>query len=234
MTEPPTAQEGLAKPTLTDRLSQRLIDDIVSGVLQPGQQLPTGQALSKRFGVSLSVVREAISTLKAEGMIQTRQGAGAFVRAVGARPFRLAAPSALPVGPEKVFELRTGIEMQAAALAAERGTAAQRRAIQAAYKAMEAEVKAGHDGVAADVLFHRRIAEAAGNELFASFLDFLGDHIRSAIQASREGEAWAAHQAEVMAEHRALVEAIVARDANAARNAARDHMDHCLRRCLPR
>jgi len=228
-----TLSEDWTKPTLTDRLAQRLIEEIRSGALQPGQQLPTGLELSKRFGVSLSVVREAISTLKAEGMVQTRQGAGAFVSANTVRPFRLSQPQAAPVGAQKLFELRTGVEMQAAALAAQRATPPQVRAIEQAYAAMEAEIAAGGDGVAADVLFHRRIAEASGNELFSKFLDFLSDHIRGTILESREGEAWPMHRDEVMAEHRALLQAIRARNPDAARDAAQAHMDNCLRRCLP-
>lgn len=225
--------DDLAKPTLTDRLAQRLIDEILSGELKPGQQLPTGQELSRRFGVSLSVVREAISTLKAEGMIQTRQGAGAFVTSSTSRPFRLAPRQAAPVTPQKLFELRTGVEMQAAMLAAERATDDQVRAIEEAYAAMEADVAAGADSVASDVMFHRRVAEASGNELFGNFLDFLADHIRGTIKESREDEAWITHRGEVMAEHRALMEAIRRRDPAAARAAAEAHMTNCLKRCLP-
>lgn len=225
--------EDFAKPTLTDRLAQRLTDEIQSGSLKPGEQLPTGQELSKRFGVSLSVVREAISTLKAEGMIQTRQGAGAFVSLDStSRPFRLTPRQASPVGPQKLFELRTGVEVQAATLAAERATDAQLRAIADAYAAMEADVAAGGDSVASDVLFHRRIAEAADNELFSNFLDFLSDHIRGTIKESRVGDAWQIHRDEVMAEHRALLDAILQRDPEAARLAAQAHMSNCLKRCL--
>lgn len=226
--------DDLAKPTLTDRLTERLRADIHAGVLAPGQQLPTGQELTRRFGVSLAVVREALSSLKADGLIQTRQGAGAFVSTSRvARPFRLNSAPSAPVGPQKLFELRTGVEVQAASLAAERATAAQRRAIAQAFAAMQADVASGQDSVASDVLFHRRIAEASGNELFADFLDFLSEHIRGTIAASRTGQAWADHRDEVMAEHQALMAAIVAGDAAAARAAAQAHMDNCLTRCLP-
>ncbi len=179
------------------------------------------------------MVREAISTLKAEGMIQTRQGAGAFVSLDStSRPFRLTPRQASPVGPQKLFELRTGVEVQAATLAAERATDAQLRAIADAYAAMEADIAAGGDSVASDVLFHRRIAEAADNELFSNFLDFLSDHIRGTIKESRVGDAWQIHRDEVMAEHRALLDAILQRDPEAARLAAQAHMSNCLKRCL--
>lgn len=226
--------DDLSKPTLTDRLTERLRDEIHTGVLKPGQQLPTGQELARRFSVSLTVVREALSSLKSDGLIQTRQGAGAYVSATrAARPFRLSSAPSAPAGPQKLFELRTGVEVQAAVLAAQRGSPKQLRAITDAYRAMEQEIAAGRDSVAADVLFHHRIAEASGNELFGSFLDFLSEHIQGTIKASREDDSWSDHQEEVMAEHRAIMEAIVSRDPSAARAAAQAHMDNCLKRCLP-
>lgn len=230
-----TSSDQLVKSSsLSDRLSHALRHEILSGELQPGQRLPTGQELARRFGVSLTVVRESISSLKSDGVIETRQGSGAFVsRSARLRPFRIAeSVDAGTVGPEQIFELRTGVEVQAAALAAERGSDAQLAAIGAAFDAMQAEIDAGRDGVAADVLFHRRIAEAAGNGLFASFIDFLGEHIRETIKDSREDAAWKMHQAEVMAEHRGILDAIVARDVARARIAALRHMDNCLGRCL--
>lgn len=235
----PTALATSAQLTkassLTDQLSQALRQEILSGELQPGQRLPTGQELARRFGVSLTVVRESISSLKSDGVVETRQGSGAFVsKTARKRPFRIVDSSdPRVVGPHQIFELRTGVEVQAAALAAERGSDEQIEAIRQAFDAMRAEIDTGHDGVVADILFHRRIAEAAGNALFSSFIDFLGEHIRETIQGSREDMAWAKHQEQVMAEHAAIMQAIVARDVPAAREAAFQHMSNCLERCLP-
>lgn len=86
--------------------------------------------------------------------------------------------------------------------------------------------------MASDIQFHRRIAEAAGNMLFSSFLDFLGEHIRESIAVSRRDEAvWKAEQIKVMREHQAMVDAICSRDPEAARKAAFQHMVNCLKRC---
>lgn len=225
--------QELAQSSLSDRLSKLLTDEFQK--LPPGEKLPSGQDLARRFGVSLTVVREAISTLKADGLVETRQGSGAFVsRTKRQRPFRIASSSDLvgAAGPEQIFELRTGVEMQAAALAAERGSTTQHRAIRKALDDMQTALVAGEDGVAADVLFHRRVAEAAGNRLFSSFLDFLGEHIRESIAVSRRDPAvWKAQQLHVMQEHELIVEAICRRDADAARTAAFRHMANCLERC---
>ena len=229
--------DELAKSSLSDRLTKVLVDEILAGEMQPGQKLPTGQELARRFGVSLTVVRESISSLKADGLIETRQGAGAFVsKSVHQRPFRIASAPTTPghVTPEQIFELRTGVEMQGAALAAERGTEAQLQAIWVAYDEMLKDVAAGGDGVSADIEFHSRIADATGNPLFGSFLEFLGEHIRDSIKDSRSEDAWAKHQSEVMAEHAAIVEAITKRDPAAAEKAAYQHMLNCRLRCVPR
>lgn len=225
--------DELGKSSLADRLSKRLSEELLK--MPPGEKLPTGQEISRRYGVSLTVVREAISTLKADGLVETRQGLGAFVsRSRRQRPFRIDSTPDVTgaIGPEQIFELRSGVEMQASALAATRGSAAQHKAIKKAFKDMQAALTSGADGVAEDVLFHRRIAEAAGNILFSSFLDFLGEHIKDSISGSRQDDAaWRAQQVNVMKEHEDIVDAICARDADAARDAANRHMVNCLTRC---
>lgn len=237
---PQTALVSSDQLSKTNSLAERLIlalrQQVLSGELQPGQRLPTGQELARRFGVSLTVVRESISSLRSDGVIETRQGSGSFVsKSARMRPFRIVDSTDSPsVGPDQIFELRTGVEVQAAALAAERGTAAQLVAIREAFEAMQAAVNAGGDGVVEDIHFHRRIAEAAGNELFASFIDFLGEHIRDSIKGSREDASWSEHKGEVMYEHAAILDAIESRDVSAARDAAFQHMTNCLQRCLPK
>ena len=228
--------DEISKVSLTDKLVRALEAEITKGGLQPGDRLPTGQELARRFGVSLTVVREAIASLKNEGLVETKHGSGAFISLTSnLRPFRIDASTQAihSIGPAQIFELRTGVEVQAAKLAAMRGTKAQFTAIRVAFDAMAAELKKGNDGVAADILFHRRIAEAAGNTLFVSFLDFLGGHIRDTIKNSRSDGVWRDHQTEVMGEHRALLSAIVARDPEAASLAANTHMQNCLLRCHP-
>ena len=76
---PPAAPRPLASPTLAHALVERLSAEILSGRLAPGARLPTEQDLIATTGVSRTVVREAIAALRAEGLVLTRQGAGAFV-----------------------------------------------------------------------------------------------------------------------------------------------------------
>src|SRR6516164_11755794 len=75
--------------SLTSELVARLTDDITSGKLPPGSRLPTEQELIAATGVSRTVVREAVAALRAEGLVITRQGVGAFVAETPRRPFRI-------------------------------------------------------------------------------------------------------------------------------------------------
>ncbi len=116
---------------LTHEIAERIAAEIVAGKLAPGTRLPTEQEMVESMGVSRTVVREAVAALRAEGLVITRQGAGAFVADDAAqRPFRLALDGLASIEDVlDVMELRAGIETESAALAAERITPASAAAI---------------------------------------------------------------------------------------------------------
>src|SRR5882672_6066924 len=123
MTGRESAFRPLAPPkNLTVKLVDLLAAEITSGKLAPGARLPTEQEMMASFGVSRTVIREAVSALRSEGLVLTRQGVGAFVASdVKGRPFRID-PDGLKSLQEilRVMELRMGVEIFAAGLAAER------------------------------------------------------------------------------------------------------------------
>src|SRR5712671_3621415 len=129
---------------LTHELVERLTAEIVSGKLPPGARLPTEQEMIAATGVSRTVVREAVAALRAEGLVVTRQGAGAFVAEGVRRPFRISADELRSLREViEVMELRTGVEIESAGLAAERASADQLRAIERAFAAIEKAIAAG-------------------------------------------------------------------------------------------
>src|SRR5215470_191826 len=146
-----------APRSLAHELSERLTADITSGRLPAGARLPTEQELVAAIGVSRTVVREAVAALRAEGLVVTRQGVGAFVADDAKRPFRIS-PSELSSLHEviEVMELRTGIEIEAAGLAAARATSAGTRKIADAYEAIETVIEQGGSAVDQDFAFHCR------------------------------------------------------------------------------
>src|SRR5258707_7999202 len=130
---------------LSRGLFEQLAEQIKSGRLSPGERLPTEQELTRAARVSRTVVREAVAALRAEGLVITRQGVGAFVSA---------APQQAPlrIDPERmqslddilsVMELRPRVEIESAGLAAERASKADVRAIAAALQEIEEMARKG-------------------------------------------------------------------------------------------
>jgi GntR family transcriptional repressor for pyruvate dehydrogenase complex len=214
------------RPTnLTDQVSSAMIARIGSGELVPGSRLPTEQELSIEFGVSRTVVREAISRLKSEGLVETRQGAGAFVAHTKLGiPFRIARDSVDSFeATVEVLELRLAVESEAAALAAERANRAQLQAIRGALDAVRAAFERGDDGVTEDLAFHRAIAQATNNSKYVELTEFLERYVRHQIQITGGKIARASRMGQTQKEHEKIVRAIAAHKPDAARAAAREH-----------
>jgi len=155
-----------------------------------------------------------------------------FVAADGmARPFRLVQSVGTPRALLEVFELRTGIEVQAAGLAAERRTARDLRQMAKFLKIMKPGRVSFEEGLAADIEFHRAIAIATRNPLIVSFTEFLQPHLREAIALARTTSA-KKHDTEIAAyqEHCDIYEAIAAGDKRRASTAVRNVLEGSLRR----
>src|SRR5262249_45185423 len=220
---------------LTDEVVERLSAEIRNGRLEPGSRLPTEQALMTGLGVSRTVVREAISALRSEGLVVTRQGSGAFVAADGSRvPFRIDADRSGSVADVlKVMELRLAIEVEAAALAAERASAQQVVRIERALSAIDRAIARGEGAVKEDFDFHRSIANVTGNSHFAQFLEFLGRYVipRQSIRLSQRSPAEQKRYLQmIQKEHRRIAGAIKARDPRRARRTMRVHLSNSLER----
>lgn len=220
---------------LSHGLFEQLAGEIRAGRWKPGARLPTEQELAQAARVSRTVVREAVAALRNEGLVVVRQGAGAFIPAEPTRaPFRLD-PDRLQSLDQAihVMELRLGAEVESAGLAAERATPAQRKAIQAAFKAMAQAAGRGEGAVDEDLALHRAIAEATGNPEFPRFLEFIGRHLIPRRTVSGLPELMGgreAYLALIQEEHRRIVQAIVDRQATAAREAMRRHLTRSLAR----
>lgn len=160
---------------LTGEIVLRLTADIMSGKLLPGSRLPTEQEMIAATGVSRTVIREAVAALRADKLVVSRQGIGTFVAEKVRRPFRVEFDEHSSLRDVlNVMELRTGVEVEAAGLAAERATAAQIKKISDRYEAIQAAIDAGENAVDQDFAFHCEIADATGNPQFKGFLEYLG------------------------------------------------------------
>lgn len=227
--------------TLPEAVAGELTQAIRAGRLGPGDRLPGEQQLASEFGVSRPVVREAISRLQQEGLVEKQQGRGAFV-ADPARSgvFRIS-PACFAKRQElaKLLEMRTGLEADAAALAALHRRPADLQAMEAELANLVAADARGRDGaadwVAAENAFYAAIASAAGNEHVRVFLEMMSVQISMHLSSVVVKNAMAVELGgAVLAEHIAVHAAIAAGDAEAARSSARRHFTAAAARLVAR
>jgi DNA-binding FadR family transcriptional regulator len=227
----------LFTPVSTGRVSADIVEQIKraiqQGRLTPGDQLPSERELTKQLGVSRVSVRDALRMLEAYGLIEVRVGArgGAFVTApapnlVGegmAHMLLLAA-----VAPSEVTELRLIFELAVLPLACERRTDDDLEELAAICDRAEATLQAGAYDVTLSAEFHTRLAEATHNTAIALFAEsFQGPLLASLRQAQRVAPEMGKAG---LLEHRAIVDAIRARDAEAARTIMSEHLERTARR----
>jgi GntR family transcriptional regulator, transcriptional repressor for pyruvate dehydrogenase complex len=230
---PPAAAPRLVIERLSDRLAARLAAQVESGSLAPGDRLPTEQQLALAHGVSRTVVREAVHQLKSRGLLVSRQGSGVYVskeRRNHALSFDATVLESIDAVVQ-VREVRRALEGETAALAARRATRLQVAALRRALKAIDKSTAEGGDGVAEDLAFHRALTDAAGNPHFGRLLEFLEQYLAEAMRVTRGNEARRLDFMEdVRAEHRAIVDAVAARQPSLARRRAIEHMQRGDRR----
>jgi len=232
---PVVAAPFQGRRSLTETLAESIAGQVLKGDLQRNNRLPTVQELSAQFAVSRTVIREAIALLKADGLIIARHGAGLFVAEdLRRRPLRID-PSRIDglAGIIEIMQVRLGLEVEAAGLAAGvRSTAGVKR-LSTALKAMSAAMRRGELAAEEDRAFHREIAAATGNQYYASFLEFLGRYIIP-HQSIKVGHGTDAERdrylALLEAEHVAIFKAIKDGQPPAARHAMRLHLERGLRR----
>jgi DNA-binding FadR family transcriptional regulator len=206
---------------------------IASGAVAVGDRLPGELTLAAEHGVSRTVVREAIAALRADGLVEARQGAGVFVTAAAPPATRLQRidPSRISSVIE-MLELRAAVEMESASLAAARRSPAQAEAIWEACEVIEARIAAGASTTEADLAFHLAIADATNNARFAEFLRMLGGTVipRRALREA-EGEAVPDdYLVQIQAEHRTIADAVARGDGDGAREAMRIHLKGSVQR----
>lgn len=221
------AERAVADITLADQITATLMQQIRDGAYPVNSRLPTEKFMTQQYGVSRTVVREAISRLKSEGLVETRQGSGTVVLdPKHSESFRLGWNDPDPrQAVLDILELRRGLEVEMVALAAERRTDADLVQIEHALQAIDGAVRAGKDGVLEDLAFHMTISRATNNPHYIALLGMLTRAVKDAIKLTRDHDASNRDmKAQVRSEHRAIFLAIKNQDVTAARAAAFLHM----------
>lgn len=219
------------RSSLVDQVIDQLRSEIATGVWPVGGKIPPEPALAETLGVGRNTVREAVRALAHSGLLDCRQGDGTYVRATselsGAVRRRLETAELV-----EILEVRRGMEVEAARLAAGRRTEADLAAIAAA-QADRAEAFAAMDHagfVEADLAFHMAVVEATHNRVLIELYRDFSDALRASIGAAGV----LLRHADVP--HEPIADAIKAGDAAAAARATHACLDQILdsTRSIPR
>ncbi len=224
----------------------RLGEAIVSGRFAPGASVPPEATLCQELGVSRTVVREAVKSLVAKGLLSTGPKVGTKVLPEEQwnwfDPDVVAWQSKAGLTREflrEVQELRRVVEPAAVRMAAERATAKDVAAIEAAYAGMKDAIEHGGDYVLHDLAFHQGLLRASGNRMVVQVSKALGALLRIAFEISTSRPDGPATSLPL---HRAVLDAVIARNGIKAEKAAlhlidsaRDDIEEVLasRRKLP-
>jgi DNA-binding GntR family transcriptional regulator len=197
--------------TLAEELRLQLADEIVRGVLSPGEGLDESE-LARRFGVSRTPVREAIRLLAASGLVEARPHRGAVV----ARP-----STERIVG---MFEALKELEALCGGLAAERMTGSERQKLERLHEELAALVRAGDPQryYEVNLTFHMAIYAGSHNEYLAELTEATRARIAPFSRAQFRG---LGRLPRSHAEHQLVVDAILRGDRDGAVTAMRDHIE---------
>ncbi|MBC3917010.1 FadR family transcriptional regulator [Undibacterium sp. CY18W] len=220
--------------SLSQGLVENITNNIKNAVFKPGEKLPTESAIMQLYGVSRTVVREAISHLQAAGLVQTRHGIGTFILEPVSSTLGISREAIITVRDVlDILELRISLETEAAWLAASRRTEAQLAELATALNDILTKKTRDTESVNADVRFHLLIAQATGNRYFVDILSDLGTTI---IPRARLNSAalnlgtTSSYIDKVNHEHEDIYSAILRKDPEAARAAMRTHLSNSRER----
>jgi len=209
------------------QVAQQLQDLIGQGVFEAGQRLPSERDLAEQFGVSRPTIREAMITLEIAGQVEVKSGSGVYVLPQTGRP-RLVDSDQGP-GPFEILEARRLIEGETCALAAERISDEQLARLEELLGEMEQENRREDAAEQADEQFHRCIAEAAGNSALSATIGWLWE-LRNESEISTRFHQRVREEGSrpIIADHRAILDGLQARDPKKARRAMDKHLKRVI------
>ena len=222
----------------TRRLYQQIADRLRELIAQPGfvsnGRLPPERDLAQTLGVSRPTVREALVALELEGRVEIRMGSGVYVTNVS--PVVAAPdPDKLGESPREIMEARSLIEGALVASVAPFAKPKALKALRALYERMADEVASGQIPTVADREFHLCIARMSGNDVLVRTVAELFDERHSPLSSTMRGhfeaeDTWAV----ALEEHRAVLEALEARDSVQAHAAMQRHLRQSFERLMTR
>ncbi|MDH6232235.1 GntR family transcriptional repressor for pyruvate dehydrogenase complex [Mesorhizobium soli] len=217
---------------LTESVIGELLSRIENGGYTSGQKLPTEQEMCQEFGVSRTVVREAVASLRLGGRLVSRPGLGVFVGDQDTKKLNFAVAKIDDIRSAiRILELRIGVELESVALAATRRTPDAIADITNAYDKLAVwQTNSVEQEAQADFDFHLAIARATNNSHFPQFLEAVGQDISFDLRMKHEQSQQDRERyvKKICREHGAILSAIMQGDPKAARTAMRRHLEESL------
>jgi GntR family transcriptional repressor for pyruvate dehydrogenase complex len=218
----------LKRDKLYKQVADRIQNLIVADSVRPGDKLPGERELAERMGVSRTVIREAIRVLSDRGLVRVKSGCGTYVRELSHKDAAASIELFLklrqsPESFQHAYEVRRMIEVEAAGLAAQRADLEDYTAMEAAIEGMATHRNEPEAYAESDFAFHAAVAAATHNELFGVLLspisELLEEMVRISLDAPNAADEGLTH-------HHNILKQIKSRDAEKARQAMRDHLNH--------
>lgn len=212
-----------------EEVSEAILAMIKNGTLKPGDKLLPVHQLAEQFQVGRSAVREALSALRAMGLIEMKQGEGTYVRNFDASSLTTSLNATLLMKQEDIvnlLEVRKVLEVGAARAAAVKRTEENLHNMQHWLDEMQKSIGDENAGEQADFRFHMAIAEASHNNILLELMNHVSEMIAETIGETRRiilyGEQTTAER--LLEEHRKIYEAVLGNDIEAAQQAMQDHL----------
>lgn len=214
-----------------EEITEQLKRQILEGKLRVGDKLPSTKEMSERFGVGRSTTREALSALKAMGLIEIRQGGGCTVVRNSLAPDGLPELESLRMNRETLLELievRQSLEVSIAAIAAAKRSEQDVAALRAVVADMASSIGDDLEGERTDVQFHLALVAATRNKMMARLFDSIMTPMEQAIREVRRVELYANRSVaeRLYEEHSAIFEAVARGDAASAADSMKRHLQH--------
>ena len=216
--------EPIEQKTTTELIAQRLVTLLSSGVLRPGDRLPPERELAQQLNVGRTTVREALKLLTLCGLLEAKRGDGTYVRQefTSFLSHQIEWPVLLSIHEvDMIAEVREGLEVKAARLAAERANPEEIEKIGVFRQLLDIQGRDIDRETELDLEFHHAIANASHNELLCRLMLSLQNILRQYVALSNQ-------MTDVLettvAEHQTVYDAIAAGDPDAAERAMMDHL----------
>ncbi|MDR7000124.1 FadR/GntR family transcriptional regulator [Neobacillus niacini] len=214
-----------------EEVAEAISEMIRSGELKPGDKLDSVQQLAENFQVGRSAIREALTSLRAMGLVEMKQGEGTFIKEFEKEQIAFPLSTAILMNEEDVtqlLEVRKIIECGAAAAAAKRRTIQQLKTIENALEKMREANGDEELGEVADLQFHLAIAEASQNPLLLSLMNHISGLMGEAVKETRKVWIYSKQTTteDLYEKHKAIYQAIKDQQEDEARNRMMEHLEN--------